>query len=306
MNRRPHPFSLRQLQYLVAVADEGGFGRAAAACRVAQPSLSAQVAQAEAGLGVRLFERDRRRVLPTAAGKAVLERARRLLLEADDLVEEAARARDPLAGTLRLGAIPTVAPYLLPPAARALRRAFPRLTVLWREERTGALTAQLEAGALDGALVALEARLPPLEHAVVAADPFVLAARRGDPLAKGAALRREALRDAEVLVLEDGHCFRDQVLSVCSRARAQTAEFGATSLPTLALMVAGGVGVTLLPSLAVATEAPRARLAIRRFAAPEPSRTIALVWRPRSPLGPALRELAAVLAGAWPAGRARP
>lgn len=300
MNHRPHAFTLRQLQYLLAVADERSFSRAAAACRVAQPSLSAQVAQAEAGLGVRLFERDRRRVLPTAAGQALLERIRRLLLEADDLAETAARSRDPLAGTLRLGAIPTVAPYLLAAAAPALRRAFPRLTVLWREDRTGALAAQLEAGELDAALVALEAKLPPLEHAVVARDPFLLAARKGDPLARGPALGRAALRGAEVLVLEDGHCFRDQVLTFCGKARARQGEFSATSLPTLAQMVAGGLGVTLLPSLAVSTEAPRAHLAVRAFADPAPARTVALAWRPRSPLGPALREVAAVLARAWP------
>jgi LysR family transcriptional regulator, hydrogen peroxide-inducible genes activator len=299
---RPPPFTLRQLQYVVAVADTLSFSRAAAACHVAQPSLSAQVAQVEGALGVRLFERDRRRVLPTAAGRALVGRARRLLVEAGDLAGAMAQARDPLAGPLRLGLIPTVAPYLLPAATPLLRRAFPRLTALWREDRTAALVDQLEAGALDAILVALEAELPALEHAEVAVDPFVLATRRGDPLGHGAAVGRSELRGAEVLVLDDGHCFRDQVLSFCARGRVREGEFRATSLATLAQLVAGGVGVTLLPALAVPTEAARAHLKIRRFAAPAPFRTIALAWRPRSSLGPALRQVAEVLARAWPRG----
>ena len=302
MSTRPHPFTLRQLQYAVAVADTLSFRKAAALCRVSQPSLSAQIAQVEEALGLRLFERDRRRVLLTSAGREVLERARRLLVESDDLVEVARRSGDPLRGTLRLGIIPTVSPYFLPLAAPALRRAFPELTPLWTEERTAALAGQLREGGLDAAVVALESRLGEVDHEVIGVDPFLLATPRNHPLGAGKPVQPSELRDVEVLVLEDGHCLRDQVLSFCSRARAHELEFRATSLGTLAQMVAGGVGVTLLPGIAIPTEADRARLRVRPFASPAPSRTIALVWRPRSPLAPALRNLARALARAWPRG----
>ena len=300
MKPGPHPFTLRQLQYSVAVADTLSFSKAAARCRVSQPSLSAQIAQVEGALGIRLFERDRRRVLVTAVGREIVERARRILLESDDLVELARRSGNPLAGTLRLGIIPTVSPYFLPLATPALRRSFPALIPLWTEERTSVLVHQLEEGSLDAALVALESRLGEVDHEVVGVDPFLLATARDHPLGRGRPVERSELRDVEVLVLEDGHCLRDQVLSFCARARARELEFRATSLPTLAQMVAGGAGVTLLPEIAIRTEAARARLRVRPFASPVPSRTIALVWRPRSPLAPALLELAQVLGKAWP------
>jgi LysR family hydrogen peroxide-inducible transcriptional activator len=300
----PHPFSLRQLQYAVTIAATLSFRKAAELCHVSQPSLSAQVALLEEALGVRLFERDRRRVLVTAAGKELLERARRLLVDADDLVAAARRAGDPLAGTLRVGVIPTISPYLLPSATPALRAAYPRLTTVWIEDRTAALLGALETGALDAALLALEADIGDVEHEAVADDPFVLATRPDDPLgARPAPAKLAELRRAQVLLLDDGHCFRDQALAVCAEARAQELEFRATSLPTLAQMVAGGAGVTLLPQLAVATEAERSGLRIRAFARPAPHRTIALVWRRRSPLAPALRKLAGTIRAAYPGRR---
>ncbi|MCX4241992.1 LysR substrate-binding domain-containing protein [Paraliomyxa miuraensis] len=301
MSTAPLPFTLRQLQYVVALGDLRSFRRAAERCHVSQPSLSAQLAQLEDALGVRLFERDRRRVLVTAAGEVVLERARRLLLEADDLVAAARLARDPLVGTLRLGVIPTISPYLLPHVTPALREAFPELVAVWTEDKTDALVEALEAGALDAVLLALEAELGEVEHAVVAVDPFVLAVRPGDPLAghEGPA-RRAELADVEVLLLDDGHCFRTQALEYCSRTGTRELEFRATSLTTLAQMVAGGAGVTLLPTLAVPTEAHRAGLEIRELAAPVPSRTIALAWRKRSPLARALQELAITIRRAYP------
>lgn len=299
MKDAPHPFTLRQLQYVVAVADELNFRRAAERCAVSQPSLSAQVAQVEDALGVRLFERDRRRVLPTPAGQALVARARTLLRDADDLVTAARLAADPLRGTLRIGVIPTISPYLLPRVTPALRRAFPALTVAWVEEKTDTLVRELDAGALDAALLALEADLGDLDHAVVAVDDFLLAARPDDPLARAPGpVRRADLSAAEVLLLDDGHCFRDQALSFCAGAGARELAFRATSLPTLCQMVAGGAGVTLLPALAVPTEAERAGLVVRRFADPAPHRTIALAFRRRSPLGDALRRVAAVAAQA--------
>jgi LysR family hydrogen peroxide-inducible transcriptional activator len=303
----PHPFSLRQLQYVVAVAESLSFRKAAEACHVSQPSLSAQLAQLEQALGVRLFERDRRRVIPTAAGKELLERARSVLREADDLVAAARLAGDPLAGTLRIGVIPTVSPYLLPSATPALRSAYPQLTTLWVEDKTESLVRSLDAGTLDAALLALEAEIGDVEREVVADDPFVLATRPGDPLGERKAPAKAAeLRDASILLLDDGHCLRDQALAFCSGARAHELEFRATSLATLAHMVAGGAGVTLLPQLAVPTEAQRAGLCVRAFATPVPHRTLALVWRRRSPLAPALRKLAGTIREAYPGRSGRP
>lgn len=301
MNHSPHPFTLRQLQYIVAVAETLSFRRAAELCRVSQPSLSAQLAQVEDALGVRLFERDRRHVLVTPAGAGLLERARRVLIDADDLVQAAQRAGNPLAGTLRVGIIPTVSPYLLPSVTPRLRAAFPELTLVWVEEKTEVLSQQLDAGVLDAALLALEADLGEVEHDVIAEDPFVLVAAPGTPLAKkkGPATAAE-LRGVDVLLLDEGHCFRAQTLELCSTARAHELEFRATSLSTLVQMVAGGAGVTLLPALALELETARADLRIRPFAAPAPHRTLALIRRRNSPLAAALGELAGVLRDAYP------
>lgn len=301
MKLAPHPFTLRQLQYALAVAETLSFRRAAERCNVSQPALSAQLAQLEEVLGVRLFERDRRRVLATAAGNALLERARAALAVADELVDAAQRARDPLAGRLRIGVIPTLSPYLLPVVAPALRAAYPRLTTVWVEDKTEWLLRGLGEGALDAALLALEAKLGELEHQVVATDPFVLATRPDHPLAaRSSPVALGELADAEVLLLDEGHCFREQALAYCSRAKARELEFRATSLGTLSQMVAGGTGVTLLPALAVPTEARRAGLAIRSLAAPVPARTVVLGWRKRSPIAAALREVTAVLREVYP------
>jgi LysR family transcriptional regulator, hydrogen peroxide-inducible genes activator len=305
MNRSPHPFSLRQLQYAAAVAETRNFRQAAEACHVSQPSLSAQIAEMEDGLGVRLFERDRRRVLLTPAGEELVARARRILLEADDLVDAGRRARDPFTGTLRIGVIPTISPYLLPAIVPALRKRFPRLTLQWTEDKTEVLRDSLESGRLDGALLALEADVGTVERDVIARDPFVLATPRRHPLGQSdAPVAARELREAQFLLLDDGHCFRDQALSYCSSTHANELDFRATSLPTLAQMVASGAGVTLLPELAVLTEARRSELAVRRFSEPAPHRTIALVWRPRSPLGPALGQLASAIRDAYPVGPA--
>ena len=301
MNLSPLSLSLRQLQYAVAVADTLSFRVAAERCHVAQPSLSAQLAQLEDALGVRLFERDRRHVLLTTAGRDLVERARRVLREADDLVEAAARAGDPLSGRLAIGVIPTISPYLLPAAAPALRKTFPRLTVVWREEKTADLVRAVREGTLDAALLALEADIGDVEREVIARDPFVLATPPRHPLgmARGPA-RPAELRETPVLLLDDGHCFRDQALAVCTRARVREGEFRSTSLSTLAHMVAGGAGVTLLPQLAVPTEAARIGLRVRPFTDPAPHRTIGLVWRRSSPLATAMRQVAGTIREAYP------
>jgi LysR family hydrogen peroxide-inducible transcriptional activator len=294
MRLAPHPFTARQLQYAVAVAETRSFRRAAQLCGVSQPSLSAQLAQLEAALGLRLFERDRRRVLPTQAGEALLARARRLLVEADDVVDAARRLADPRSVTLRLGVIPTISPYLLPRIVPALRPA--ELTVRWTEDKTPALVAAVEAGALDGALLALEADLGDLEREPIARDPFVLAAPRAHPLGrKKTAAELGELRGTDVLLLDDGHCLRDQALAVCAQARTHELDFRATSLPTLAQMVSTGAGVTLLPRLAVATERRHAALTIRPLADARAYRTLGLCWRRTSALVPTLRRLAAAI-----------
>jgi LysR family transcriptional regulator, hydrogen peroxide-inducible genes activator len=295
----PHPFTLRQLQYVLAVADTLSFSKAAERCRVSQPSLSAQLAQLEDSLGVKLFERDHRHVILSGPGRELVERARRVVGDADDLLEAARRACDPLAGTLRIGVIPTVSPYLLPSIAPHLRREYPRLTVRWVEDKTAVLVRRLDEGGLEAALLALEADIGDVEHEVVARDPFVLAVPAEHPLAgRSAPATTEELHEASVLLLDDGHCFRDQVLAVCEKARAAELEFRATSLSTLAQMVAGGAGVTLLPSIAVEIEATRAQLCVRPFSAPQPGRTLALAWRKRSPLAAALKQVALTMKSA--------
>jgi LysR family hydrogen peroxide-inducible transcriptional activator len=226
--------SLRQLQYVVAVVDYGRFRRAAEACHVAQPSLSAQVAHVEAVLGVQIFERDRRRVRLSTAGAAVVEHPRRVLLAVLDLQDAVRQVADPFSGTLRIGVIPTVCPYLLPKVTPPLARAYANLSIVWSEEKTRGLVRQVNDGAIDGAIVAIEADLGNLEHAVIGRDPFVLAAPHGHRLMRGKKpTRADALEGTRVLLLKDGHCFRDQALALCSSAGASDAGLRATSLATL-------------------------------------------------------------------------
>jgi len=292
MRWAPHPASLRQLQYVAAVAETRSFRQAAERCGVSQPALSAQIAQLERLLGVVLFERSKRRVLLTRAGEEVVVRAREVLRAADDLTEVAARLADPFAGTLRLGVIPTISPYLLPEIAPPLAARYPRLHLRWTEEKTAVLAARLHGGDLDAALVALEAELGDVEHETIGRDPFVLATPLGHPLGvKTSPVQPRDLDGAPVLLLDDGHCFRDQALAWCERTRAEELDYRATSLATLTRMVADGAGVTLLPVLAVPSENRRGELRIRPFSPPAPGRTIALVWRRSTPLAPALRAV---------------
>ncbi len=300
MKLEPYPFTLRQLQYAAAVAESLSFRRAAERCHVSQPALSAQLAQMEEALGVTLFERDRRRVLVTAAGREILERVQLLLHEADDLLQVARWNADPLSGALRIGVIPTISPYLVPWITAALHKGYPRLTTLWVEDKSDNLMSSLDSGRIDAALMALEADIGEVEYEIIGSDSFVLATPKGHPLgSRHCSVEPAELTNACVLLLDEGHCFREQALAYCSHTKAHELEFRATSLSTLAQMVAGGAGVTLLPELAVATEVKRASLSIRRFKQPAPRRTIALVWRHRSPLGSALRQLASTARAAY-------
>lgn len=300
MQLAPHPVTLRQLQYVVAVADHGSFRKAAERCHVAQPSLSAQIAQAEEALGVQLFERDRRRVLVTQAGRVIVERARALLVGADELVLSARQLGDPFAGTLRLGVIPTVGPYLLPEVAHVLRERYPGLSFVWVEEKTAVLLEKLARAEIDGALVALDAEIDDLPRVVLGKDPFVFAAAPSHPLsAERRPVKPEELDGEEVMLLDDGHCFREQALAYCSRVGAVEGGYRATSLTTLVQMVAGGAGVTLLPGLAVPVENRRDELHLRPFAPRVPARTLALVWRRGSAFETTLKPVGETLKAAY-------
>ena len=293
---RPHSFTLRQFQYAVAVAELGSFRRAAEACHVAQPSLSAQLRELEAALGVQLFERDRRGARITTAGSELIERMRRVLAEVDEVRGAARQFLDPLAGTLRIGAIPTIGPYLLPTATLALRREHPRLTLAWLEEKTETLVRRIQHGRLDGAFLALEGELGDLDHETIEEDPFVLALPAGHRLGRSSApVPVGALRGEHILLLDDGHCLRDQVVEFCSRRGVEELSVRATSLPTLVQMVAANMGVTLLPRMAVPTEILRSDLRTRPITRPEPHRTVVLAWRRQSALAAALREVAATV-----------
>ena len=275
--------TLRQLEYLVAIADLGSFHRAARACGVSQPGLSAQIRQLEALLDLHLLERDRRRVLLTPAGEALVRRARVVLAEARGLVETANALQRPLSGALRLGVIPTVAPYLLPRALSRVRSRHPELRLRLREAQTADLVAALERGELDVLLLALEAALGGLETLELFRDPFHVALPAGHRLARRRRLREQDLADQPVPLLDDGHCLRAQALAVCREAGAEEqSDFRATSLGTLIEMVCGGAGVTLLPELALERETRRSGLAVVPFAKPAPHRTIGLAWRPSS------------------------
>lgn len=300
MNLAPHPMTLRQLQYLVAVADRKSFRAAAEDCHVAQPSLSAQIAQVEEALSVRIFERDRRKVVLTSAGQALISRARALLVAADELTESARQLSDPLSGRLRIGVIPTVGPYLLPEVAPLLRTRFPKLNFVWIEDKTAQLVERLKSAELDGAILALEADVGDLPKIVLGKDNFLLAVAPEHPLARAKGpLRPEKLEREQVLLLDDGHCFRDQALSFCERAGAEEAGYRATSLATLVQMAASGSYVTLLPSLAVSVENRRQTLRTRPFVAKPPGRTLALVYRRNSALEVTLRSVGAVLHEAY-------
>ena len=289
------PLTLRQLQYVVAVAEVGTFRGAAERCAVSQPALSMQVAEVERQLDVQLFERSSRGVRLTAAGAAVVPRARAALLAAEDVVLAARAHEDPLTGALSIGVIPTIAPYLLPDLDPALRAEWPRLQLTWVEGQTSTLVEQVLAGTLDGALLAVEADLGGLDTVEIGTDPFVLAAPEGHPLAASTEpLPSASLLAADVLLLDDGHCFRDQALEVCARAGAAPDSLRATSLTTLVQMAAGRGAVTLLPAMAVEVENRRAALVTRPFAEPSPYRTLALAWRPGSALADAFERLAVV------------
>jgi LysR family hydrogen peroxide-inducible transcriptional activator len=294
--------TLKQLKYLTALADEAHFGRAAAAANISQPALSVQIRELEASLGARLVERGGREVVITPTGREIVRRARRILEEVRE-IEQVARWDHGLGGRLRIGVIPTVAPYLLPAALPMLRARNLSLDLGVREAQTERLLDEVRQGALDAAVIALPASLPDLAAAPLFEDRFLLAGSPGRLEAlgvPGAALRPEDMEPGQLLLLDDGHCLADQALAACAvdRVRARM-DLRAASLTTLCRLVSEGFGLTLLPELAVRAEcaaAPALRLA--RFAAPEPKRTIGLVRRTLSVDDGWFSELAAMLSAA--------
>lgn len=283
--------TLRQLRYLVAVANTLHFGRAAAACHVSQPSLSAQIQQLEDALGVHLVERTQRRVLLTPAGEEAVWRARRMLGDMADFAAAVRRSAAPLRGELRIGAIPTLAPYYLPRVLPGLRRDHPDLRLFLREDPTDRLVAGLRDGQLDALLLALPVEGAGFASAPLFDEPFLVALPIGHRLAARERLDDSDLHGERLLLLEDGHCLRDQALAVCRFPRAPERDgFAGTSLTTLGEMVAGRIGITLLPALAAAR--PPDGVETRPFRAPEPSRRIGLVWRRGSPREAELKLLA--------------
>ena len=289
--------NLRDLSYLVALADYRHFGRAAEACHVSQPTLSTQVRKLEEDLGVALVERAPRHVMLTPVGADIVERARRILADVEQLRETARRSADPEAGSVRLGIFPTLGPYLLPHVVPGIRARFPRLELLLVEEKTEVLIGMLRNGRLDAAVLALPLHEDWLQTEFLFEEPFMLAVPANHPLAGHHALRLSELAEQNLLLLEDGHCLRDQALEVCALAGAGEKQgFRATSLETLRQMVAAGVGITLLPMLAVKPPVPYSdSIELLHFSDPPPSRRVAMAWRRSSAMGAFLHQLAELL-----------
>ena len=289
---------LKDLRYLVAVADTRHFGRAAARCFVSQPTLSAQLKKLEQYLGVRLIERQPNNVSLTDAGAQIVDRARRILEASDEVVTLARAHRDPLAGRLRLAMLPTIGPYLLPRVSQSIRRALPRLELRLYEYQTVPMLQKLKAGELDLGILALPVDLEGLEARKLFCEPFTVAVPQRHRLAKRERVQPADLEEETLLLLEEGHCLRDQALEVCSRVGAgENQDFRATSLETLRQMVATGAGITLLPELATQGAYGDARgVVVLPFAKPVPVRQVGAVWRKTTARRPVIDAVCKLIA----------
>ena len=287
-------FTIKQLRYFEALAKQGHFGRAAAICSISQPALSVQIKDLETELGNVLFERGPRQVRLTAFGKEFALRVRDILQALDELSDFARAAQAQLAGRFRLGVIPTVAPYLLPTLIGDLARSHPSLDLHVRETLTPRLVQELHQGQIDTAIVALPVSEPAFTETPLFSENFVLVRPlhdAGKPV-PGA----DALRDMRLLLLEEGHCFRDQALSFCNTGPALPRDgLDGSSLSTLVQMVGAGIGVTMIPEMAMRVEARSAPVDCAHFMGPEPGRTIGMIWRNTNPLAPQLMEIAQVV-----------
>jgi LysR family transcriptional regulator, hydrogen peroxide-inducible genes activator len=292
--------NLKDLKYLVALADTGHFGRAAERTFVSQPTLSAQLKKLEEYLGVKLVERHPKNVRLTDVGKQIVARARLMLHEGDEIVALARHNTDPLAGKLKAALIPTIGPYLLPRVMQKLRKALPNLGLMLYEHQTEELLRRLKDGELDLGIIALPAaEQEGLESRELYQEAFTVALPNGHALAQRSTIKVADLKGQTLLLLEDGHCLRDQALEVCSRVDVREAEdFRATSLETLRHMVVAGLGVTLMPELAVESPFGSQRgLTIRQFAKPAPTRTVGAVWRKSSTRAAAIARVCDVIGG---------
>ncbi|WP_395621456.1 DNA-binding transcriptional regulator OxyR [Dokdonella sp.] len=289
--------NLRDLRYLVALAEHKHFGRAADSVFVSQPTLSTQIMKLEEELGVSLVERTPRKVLLTEVGQEIVKRAREVLTEIEQIREIARRTLDPESGSLRLGIFPTLGPYLLPHVVPRIRERYPRLELLLVEEKTEEILRQLREGRLDAAVLALPVHDAHLHVERLFDEPFVLAVPTDHPLAKRSSISLNQLEDQSLLLLEEGHCLREQALEVCQLAgAAEKGGFRATSLETLRQMVAADVGITLLPMLAVKPPIPaNENIHLVQFRTRPPSRHIAMIWRKSSAMHAFLREFAQLL-----------
>jgi LysR family hydrogen peroxide-inducible transcriptional activator len=298
---RPDRPTLRQLEYFAAVGEHLHFGRAAEACNVSQPTLSEQLAGLETQLRVQLFERDRKSVRATPAARALLPLAKRALQASDALVDAAMALTGELEGALHFGVIPTIAPYMLPRIVGPLRASRPRLRLVLHEDSTERLLRALGEGELDLLLLSLDAELGPVESEALFNEPFLLAAPADHRLAGCSEVALGELEGEPLLLLEEAHCLRSQVLSVCRFLNApETVPFRASSLTTLVEMVVGGLGVTLLPEMAVLALRGRAGLAMVPLAGEDPpGRSIGLAWRPGAARGDEFRALGRELAALY-------
>jgi LysR family transcriptional regulator, hydrogen peroxide-inducible genes activator len=289
--------NLKDLKYLVALADTGHFGRAAERTFVSQPTLSAQLKKLEEYLGVKLVERQPKNVQLTEVGKQVVIRARRMLDEGDEIISLARNNTDPLGGKLKLALIPTIGPYLLPRVMQKIRKALPQLSLMLYEHQTEALVKRLRDGEIDLGIMALPIAHDGLETRELYEEAFTVALPNNHPLGAKGTIKVSDLKGQTLLLLEDGHCLRDQALEVCSRIDIREAEdFRATSLETLRQMVVAGLGITLLPETAVESPFGSQRgLTIRQFTKPAPTRTVGAVWRKSSTRTPAIAAMCNVL-----------
>ncbi|WP_378942377.1 LysR substrate-binding domain-containing protein [Mesorhizobium sp. ANAO-SY3R2] len=286
--------TLKQLRYFEALARHSHFGRAADACAISQPAMSVQIKELEETLGTELFERSARQVRLTSFGEEFAQRVRDILRSVDELEDLARASLERLVGRFRIGVIPTVAPYLLPTIIGNLTRLHGGLDIHVRETQTQKLIQELADGRLDTAIVALPVSEPSLTEVALFEENFVLV-RPGDDEGKPVP-SREKLREMRLLLLEEGHCFREQALSFCNMHSARPRELlDGSSLSTLVQMVGAGIGVTLIPEMAVAVETRSASVSLARFRSPQPSRTIGMIWRKASPLAEQLLQISEVV-----------
>ena len=289
--------NLRDLRYLVALADTRHFGKAAARCYVSQPTLSAQIKKLEEYLGVELIERQPRRVALTEIGEQLVARARRIIDDSDELLSMARGQRDPLSGSLKVALIPTIGPYLLPQIAKKLRKQLPKLKLMLYEYQTEPLLRALRAGEIDMGILALPVHADGVDTCKLYDEDFVIALPKGHSLSDKASVKLNDLAGDSLLLLEDGHCMRDQALDICSYADLdEDQDYRATSLETLRQMVAAGMGVTLLPKLS--TQGPFGSdksVVIKPFPKPIPTRTVGAVWRKSSTRNAAIKAVCDII-----------